>query len=356
MHKLTNKFRKLLLSAVTIGTVGLLAGCGVSASGVEADNSGVTESQSEANGSGQNYAGSDSQKLQIVATIFPEYDWTRAVLGEREADVELTMLLDNGTDLHSFQPAVKDIMKVSSCDLLIYVGGESDQWIEDALESAQNKDMKTINLMEVLGDSIKEEETVEGMQESEHDHDHEDEEEKEYDEHVWTSMRNAEVICDAIAETLEEMDPENKEIYQSNAETYKEKLSVLDEEYQETVNNANQKTLVFADRFPFRYLVDDYDLSYYAAFSGCSAESEASFKTVTFLAGKVDELGVQSVLTMEKSDDRIAQTVIENTKAKDQKILQLNSMQSITSEEIADGATYLSVMEDNLGVLKEALN
>ena len=294
--------------------------------------------------------------LNIATTIFPEYDWTRAILGDRADDVNLTMLLDNGTDLHSFQPAVKDIMKVSSCDLLIYVGGESDQWIEDALESAQNKDMKTINLMEILGDSIKEEETVEGMQESEHDHDHEDEEEKEYDEHVWTSMRNAEVICDAIAETLEEMDPENKEIYQSNAETYKEKLSALDEAYQETVNNANQKTLVFADRFPFRYLVDDYDLSYYAAFSGCSAESEASFKTVTFLAGKVDELGVKSVLTMEKSDDRIAQTVIENTKAKDQKILQLNSMQSITSEEIADGATYLSVMEDNLGVLKEALN
>ena len=296
------------------------------------------------------------KKLNIVTTIFPEYDWTRAILGDRADDVNLTMLLDNGTDLHSFQPAVKDIMKVSSCDLLIYVGGESDQWIEDALESAQNKDMKTINLMEVLGDSIKEEEAVEGMQESEHDHDHGDEEEKEYDEHVWTSMRNAEVICDAIADTLEEMDPENKEIYQSNVETYKEKLSALDEEYQETVDNAKQKTLVFADRFPFRYLVDDYDLSYYAAFSGCSAESEASFKTVTFLAEKVDELGVKSVLTMEKSDDRIAQTVIENTKAKDQKILQLNSMQSITSEEIADGATYLSVMEDNLGVLKEALN
>ena len=295
------------------------------------------------------------KKLNIVTTIFPEYDWTRAVLGDRTDEVNLTMLLDNGTDLHSFQPAVKDIMKVSSCDLLIYVGGESDQWIEDALESAQNKDMKTINLMEVLGDSIKEEEIVEGMQESEHDHDHGDEEEKEYDEHVWTSMRNAEVICDAIADTLEEMDPENKEIYQSNAETYKEKLSALDEAYQETVNNAKQKTLVFADRFPFRYLVDDYDLSYYAAFSGCSAESEASFKTVTFLAGKVDELGVKSVLTMEKSDDRIAQTVIENTKAKDQKILQLNSMQSITSEEITDGATYLSVMEDNLNVLTEAL-
>lgn len=297
------------------------------------------------------------RKLKIVTTIFPEYDWTREILGEREADVDLTMLLDNGTDLHSFQPAVKDIMKVSSCDLLIYVGGESDQWIEDALESAQNKEMKTINLMKVLGDSVKEEETVEGMQESGHGHEHEeDEDEKEYDEHVWTSLRNASVICDAIAETLEEMDPKNKDIYESNAEAYQQQLSALDAEYQDTVDSAKQNTLLFADRFPFRYLVDDYGLSYYAAFSGCSAESEASFKTITFLAGKVDELGLNSVLTIEKSDDRIAQTVIENTKTKDQDILVLNSMQSITSEEIADGETYLSVMEDNLNVLKKALN
>lgn len=294
------------------------------------------------------------KKLKIVTTIFPEYDWTRTVLGDREEDVDLTMLLDNGTDLHSFQPAVKDIMKVSSCDLLIYVGGESDQWIEDALESAQNKDMKTINLMEVLGDTIKEEETVEGMQES--DHGHEDEDEKEYDEHVWTSLRNASVICSIIAETLEEMDPENKDVYASNAAAYQEKLSDLDTEYQNTVDSAKQNTLLFADRFAFRYLVDDYGLNYYAAFSGCSAESEASFKTVTFLAEKLDELGLKTVLTIEKSDDRIAQTVIENTETKDQKILELNSMQSITSDEIADGVTYLSVMEDNLNVLKEALN
>lgn len=294
------------------------------------------------------------KKLKIVTTIFPEYDWTRVVLGDREADVDLTMLLDNGTDLHSFQPAVKDIMKVSSCDLLIYVGGESDQWIEDALESAQNKDMKTINLMEVLGDTIKEEEKVEGMQES--GHGHEDEDEKEYDEHVWTSLRNASVICGIIAETLEEMDPENKDVYASNAAAYQEKLSNLDTEYQNTVDSAKQNTLLFADRFAFRYLVDDYGLNYYAAFSGCSAESEASFKTVTFLAEKLDELGLKTVLTIEKSDDRIAQTVIENTKTKDQKILELNSMQSITSDEIADGVTYLSVIEDNLDVLKEALN
>ena len=294
------------------------------------------------------------KKLKIVTTIFHEYDWKRGVLGDREAVVDLTMLLDNGTDLHRFQPAVKDIMKVSSCDLLIYVGGESDQWIEDALESAQNKDMKTINLMEVLGDTIKEEENVEGMQES--GHGHEDEDEKEYDEHVWTSLRNASVICGIIAETLEEMDPENKDVYASNAAAYQEKLSNLDTEYQNTVDSAKQNTLLFADRFAFRYLVDDYGLNYYAAFSGCSAESEASFKTVTFLAEKLDELGLKTVLTIEKSDDRIAQTVIENTKTKDQKILELNSMQSITSDEIADGVTYLSVIEDNLDVLKEALN
>ena len=291
-------------------------------------------------------------KLKIVATIFPEYDWTREILGDRLEDVDLTLLLDNGTDLHSFQPAVKDIMKVSSCDLLIYVGGESDQWIEDALKSAANPDMKTINLMETLKDFIKEEETVEGMQEKHHSH---EEDEKEYDEHVWTSLRNASAAAEVIADTLAELDPENSDIYKENLRSYQGELSSLDNEYQKTVDQSTHKTLLFADRFPFRYLVDDYGISYYAAFSGCSAESEASFKTITFLAGKVDELGLKEVFTIEKSDDRIAETVIENTRDKNQKVAVLNSMQSITSEEIADGTTYLSIMEDNLKVLKAAL-
>ena len=291
-------------------------------------------------------------KLKIVATIFPEYDWTREILGDCLKDVDLTLLLDNGTDLHSFQPAVKDIMKVSSCDLLIYVGGESDQWIEDALKSAANPDMKTINLMETLKDFIKEEETVEGMQEKHHSH---EEDEKEYDEHVWTSLRNASAAAEVIADTLAELDPENSDIYKENLRSYQGELSSLDNEYQKTVDQSTHKTLLFADRFPFRYLVDDYGISYYAAFSGCSAESEASFKTITFLAEKVDELGLKEVFTIEKSDDRIAETVIENTRDKDQKVAVLNSMQSITSEEIADGTTYLSIMEDNLKVLKAAL-
>lgn len=297
------------------------------------------------------HSGSDN-KLKIVATIFPEYDWTREILGDRLKDVDLTLLLDNGTDLHSFQLAVKDIMKVSSCDLLIYVGGESDQWIEDALKSAANPDMKTINLMETLKDSIKEEETVEGMQEKHHVH---EEDEKEYDEHVWTSLRNASAAAEAIADTLKELDPDNRDVYEQNLEFYQAELKELDQKYQNTVDQSPHKTLLFADRFPFRYFIDDYGLSYYAAFSGCSAESEASFKTITFLAGKVDELGLKDIFTIEKSDDRIAQTVIENTRDKDQKVKVLNSMQSVTSEEIADGTTYLSVMKDNLKVLKEAM-
>lgn len=304
----------------------------------------VVRAESSSSGSGN--------KLKIVATIFPEYDWTREILGDHLKDVDLTLLLDNGTDLHSFQPAVKDIMKVSSCDLLIYVGGESDQWIEDALKSAANPDMKTINLMETLKDFIKEEETVEGMQEKHHSH---EEDEKEYDEHVWTSLRNASAAAEVIADTLAELDPENSDIYKENLRSYQGELSSLDNEYQKTVDQSTHKTLLFADRFPFRYLVDDYGISYYAAFSGCSAESEASFKTITFLAEKVDELGLKEVFTIEKSDDRIAETVIENTRDKNQKVAVLNSMQSITSEEIADGTTYLSIMEDNLKVLKAAL-
>ena len=291
------------------------------------------------------------KKLKIVTTIFPEYDWTRAVLGEREADVELTMLLDNGTDLHSFQPAVKDIMKVSGCDLLIYVGGESDEWIEDALKSAQNKDMKTINLMEVLADSIKEEETVEGMQENEHGHEHEDE--KEYDEHVWTSLHNASAVCDAIAETLTEMDPKNKDIYQSNAEAYQKKLADLDAEYQNTVENAKQNTLLFADRFPFRYLTDDYGLNYYAAFSGCSAETQASFETIKFLVEKVKEKELPFVLKIDGSDGSVAKTIASQSKAE---VRTLNSCQSVSEDEIESGTSYLSIMTDNLSVLREVLN
>lgn len=296
-----------------------------------------------------------ADKLKIVTTIFPEYDWVRQIAGDQISNMELTMLLDNGVDLHSYQPTADDIMKISDCDIFVYVGGESDEWVEDALKEAVNKDMQVINLLEVLGDSVKTEEMVEGMQETEHDHEHDHEHEEEADEHVWLSLKNAQTLSDAIASALETADPGNKETYAVNAASYVEKLAALDTQYQEVVDIASQKTLLFGDRFPFRYLADDYGLSYYAAFAGCSAESEASFETISFLAQKVDELGLKNVLTIEKSDQKIAKIIIENTRDKNQNILTLDSMQSTTSDDVANGTTYLSVMENNLSVLKEAL-
>ena len=493
--------------------VGLLAGCGKKNAAEKGE--------------------SDSNKLSVVTTIFPEYDWVKEILGDKADNAEVTMLLSSGVDLHSYQPTADDIVKISDCDLFIYVGGESDKWVDDALKEATNKDMKVIDLLEVLGDSVKTEETVEGMQETEHAHDHskevstfEDHEvqdrslsdwagswqsaypfaldgtlddafaamaeegemtadeyktyyqngyktditnidiegdhiaftyedgkkvgsdykyigyyiqnwstgtkaamyrfeavdrtsgapicvefndhmiesaapehfhirmsnesfdaivdpekswptffpadmtgedlcehmeghghdhEEEADEHVWLSLKNAKTLVGAISDALQELDPDNKGIYAANAAAYIEKLSALDGAYQSAVDGAARKTVLFGDRFPFRYLVDDYGLSYYAAFAGCSAESEASFETVSFLAEKVDELKLPCVLTIEGKNHKIAETIVENTAEKNQKILTMDSMQSTTSEDVANGTTYLSVMEQNLSMLKEAL-
>ena len=494
--------------------VGLLAGCGKKNAAEKGE--------------------SDSNKLSVVTTIFPEYDWVKEILGDKAGSTDLTMLLSSGVDLHSYQPTADDIVKISDCDLFVYVGGESDGWVDDALKNAANKNMKVINLLDVLGDSVKTEEVVEGMQETEHAHDHskevstfEDHEvqdrslsdwegswqsaypfaldgtlddafaamaeegemtadeyktyyqngyktditniniegdhiaftyedgkkvgsdykyigyyiqnwstgtkaamyrfeavdrtsgapiciefndhmiesaapehfhirmsnesfdaivdpekswptffpadmtgedlcehmeghghdhEEEADEHVWLSLKNAKTLVDAISNALQELDPDNKDTYAANTSAYIEKLSALDGAYQSAVDGAARKTVLFGDRFPFRYLVDDYGLRYYAAFAGCSAESEASFETVSFLAKKVDELKLPCVLTIEGKNHKIAETIVENTAEKNQKILTMDSMQSTTSEDVANGTTYLSVMEQNLGVLKEALD
>lgn len=333
-------FMKKIIIAVLcmLLTAGALAGCG-------------EKNKSEKNAD-----------LSIVATIFPGYDWVREIMGDEAENADITMLMDNGTDLHSYQPTADDISKISKCDLFIYAGGESDEWVKDALKQAENKDMKVINMIEMLGDSVKTEEVVEGM-ESEHDHDHDEDgdhhdsdQEVEYDEHTWLSLKNAEMICEAIENDLSSLDPENKDIYKKNSEEYISKLSELDSKYQKTVDDAARKTVLFGDRFPFRYLTDDYGLDYYAAFVGCSAETEASFKTVKFLAEKVDELDLPCVMTIEGSDHKIAETIIRNTADKDQKVLTMDSMQAVTASDLKDGKTYLSVMEKNLEALKEALN
>ena len=474
---------------------------------------------------------SDSNKLSVVTTIFPEYDWVREILGGKAESTDLTMLLDNGVDLHSYQPTADDIVKISDCDLFIYVGGESDEWVKNVLKNAVNKKMKVINLLEMLGDSVKTEETVEGMQEDDHGHGHSHDEQlteddirdrtlsdfagawkslhpyllngdldkfcqhraeededssttkdtylekfkaswqcdaekisingntitftygdgktvsaeytyagyqpklddegkirsvryqfettsadapkyvqfndhghepgeaehfhiyfgndgfdalmsgktnpffvkdalsaedildelmghdhgEEKDEHVWLSLKNAQALCVTLADALCAIDPDNKNTYIANAAAYRDKLAALDADYKAAVDGAAHKTVLFGDRFPFRYLVDDYGLRYYAAFAGCSAETEASFETVSFLAKKVDELGLPCVLTIEGAQHRIAETIVQNTAGKNQKVLTMDSMQSTTSKDVANGATYLSVMEKNLSVLKEAL-
>ena len=294
-------------------------------------------------------------KLRVVTTIFPIYDWVMNVLGDKASDAEVTMLLDNGVDLHSYQPTADDIVRISGCDLFIYVGGESDELVADALQEATNKNMVVIDLMEVLGDSVKEEEVVEGMEhDHDEDHDHE-EEEAEYDEHVWLSLKNAAVLCRAIADALGQIDAGNASVYAANADSYIEKLNALDAQYQAAVDGAKYHTLLFADRFPFRYLADDYKLNYFAAFVGCSAETEASFETIIFLANKLDTLGLPAVLQIESADGSIARTVVENTKDKAQQILTMDSMQSTTAQDVAAGASYLAIMEQNLDVLKSAL-
>ena len=300
----------------------------------------------------------DNGKIKIVCTIFPEYDWIREIIKGNEDIFDVTMLMANGADLHNFQPTADDIMRISDADIFIYVGGESDKWVADALKEAKNKKMIVMNLMDVLGDRLREEELVEGMEGEEEEEDEEEEEGPEYDEHVWLSVKNAEIFVKAIEERIASLDKNETRVkkYKENADNYIAKLDELDKKYEAAVEGALFDTVVFGDRFPFRYLVDDYNLNYYAAFIGCSAETEASFKTVTFLAEKVDKLGIDSVMVIETSDQKIAKTIIDNTKTKDQKILVLDSMQAVTAKEADSGKNYYDIMEDNLNILVDALN
>ena len=316
-------------------------------------------------------------KISIITTIYPEYAWTKEILGTRTDSVNLTLLIKNGIDLHSYKPTAHDVAKIASADMVIYVGGESDEWIKDALTASPKKGRVEINLMEALGDRVKAEEIVEGMQAEdehhhehaeEHEHEHHDEhaevhehhhhdEEVENDEHVWLSLKNAEVIVKKISEELSKLDAAHTAIYKQNTDAYVAQIQALDAEYSEVVNGSARKTVLFGDRFPFRYLVDDYGIKYYAAFVGCSAESEASFETIAFLAGKMDAESLPVIFTIENSNGKIAKSVLAaSKKSQSAQILSINSMQSITEKQINEGIDYLSLMKANLENLKKALN
>ncbi|OPZ21878.1 MAG: Metal-binding protein ZinT precursor [Firmicutes bacterium ADurb.BinA205] len=551
--------KKSIITAVSfLSAVSLFTGC--SSANTSTSESSVSE-VSVSTAESSNIPG--SEPFSVVCTIFPEYDWVKEILGSHAENVEISYLLDDGVDLHNYQPTADDIVKISTCDLFVYVGGESDEWVEDALAEAANKDMKVINLMDVLGDSAKVEELKEGMQESEHEHDHdhskevstfEDDEvqdrplsdwegdwqsayplvldgsldeawehksedgkmtaeeykdyytkgyksdysaisihddhikftdndgnetesdyeytgyyiqnwstgtkaamyrfeavdkesgapvyiefndhiiepdkaehfhirmsnesydaivdpegnwptffdaalspeevcdevighdhkdedkdedehdheheeaeaeeeheheheegEEEYDEHVWLSLKNAKVLCTEIEKNIEAIDSANAADYKANLDSYVAKLDELENSFKALVDGSSVKTLVFGDRFPFRYFVDDYGLDYFAAFIGCSAESEASFETIKFLSDKINELDCKTIFTIENSSKDIAEAVISNSGKTDVTIAELNSLQSVSNADISSGTTYLSLMQKNYDVFADVL-
>lgn len=302
---------------------------------------------------------SDPSKIHAVTTIFPPYDFLREIGGEH---LEVTMLLKPGAESHSFEPTPKDMIAVSESDLFVYVGGDSDAWVETILESVDTSEKETVTLMDCVETVA--EEKKEGMETHGYAHDHEasesaeethasDETHPEQDEHVWTSPGNAARIVEKLRDALIRIDPEHEEDYRKNAADYVSRLEALDQEFTETTANASRHTIILGDRFPFRYLADAYGLDYYAAFPGCSSESEASAKTVAFLIDKVKEEKIPVVFTIELSNQQMTDSICEATGAK--KLL-LHSCHNVTKEEFEQGTTYLELMEHNVQVLKEALN
>ena len=294
----------------------------------------------------------DETAIDVVTNSYAAYDWVKQIFADDTDHIRMTYLLENGVDLHNYQPDAEDIRKIADCDVFIYVGGESDRWAADAIRSSGNSHLLAVNMLACIGKLAKEEEVKEGMQAEE------EEEEPETDEHVWLSVRNASVISGVIFNQVSSLvtDPEELKQITANYENYQAELMKLDQEYAKAVSAADLDTVIFGDRFPFRYLLDDYGIDYYAAFAGCSAETEASFETVRFLAEKADEIGARNILTIETGNQKLAETIINNTQTGDQGILVMNSIQSVNTEEVKTGLSYLEVMRENLEVLKQALS
>lgn len=297
---------------------------------------------------GGNTASDD--KINIVCTVFPYYDWVRNIVGDSDS-IEVTLLLDSGTDLHSYQPTAADIITITSSDVFIYTGGTSDKWVDEVLKTSSAENCITLDLISILG-----EENLYCVEQALEEHHHEEGEEHNHteDEHIWLSLKNAVKLTESIAAAICEKDSENKAVYEENCKAYTEKLLALDSNFEEQLSSLSKDTVIFADRFPFIYLIKDYNLSYYAAFSGCSAESEASFETVKHLADKTDELGISVILVTETGDGSVAKTVNETTKNKNCEILTMNAMQSVTKDKT--DLSYTEIMEENLSILKTALS
>ena len=293
----------------------------------------------------------DDGKISVVCTNFPAFDFVTNIVGEDNENIKVTYLLEKGVDMHNYQASADAIAQIMKADLCVYVGGESEAWVEDVLESSSAKNVRKVRFMDVV--ELKHEEIKEGMERDHEEHEHA--EECTYDEHVWLSLKNAVKMTETVSAALISLDADNSDIYRVNANEYIAKLNALDEEYRILADSAKNKVIVVADRFPFLYLADDYGIEYYAAFPGCSAESEAGFETITFLVGKVKEYNVPVVFQIETSNGSLVKTVITASGVDNVKSGTLDSMQSVSKEKIESGYSYIAAMKNNLLALKEAL-
>ena len=285
-----------------------------------------------------------NDKLTIISTSFPGYDLARAIT-KGSPDIDVKMLLKPGSETHNFEPTPKNIKDIENCSIFIYVGGESDEWINDVLSAIDTSNLIIVKLMDLV--DLKEEDIIEGMESDE------EEEEIEYDEHVWTNPLNDIKIIEKLKEEIIKIDLNNKDLYQKNANNYINELKSIDLEIREIVKNSRRREIIFGDRFPFRYFVDEYSLSYYAAFPGCSEQTEASSKTIAFLIDKVKSDNIPVVLHLELSNSKIANQIAKETNAK---VLEFHSAHNISANDFESGITMVDIMKNNLEVLKEALN
>lgn len=306
---------------------------------------------------------STTSEVKIVSTVFPGYDFARSVVGD---NASLTLLVHPGSETHSYEPSPQDIVAVQQCDLFIYVGGESESWVDKVIINLDTSKTKVIRMMDYV--DVVEEEIVDGMESDEHtdaidyehdhdDHDHnhhhDDEEAVEYDEHVWTSPKNAIKLVQAIRDQLVVLNADKADLYRSNAASYIASLEHLDQDIRTHVAQAKRKELIFGDRFPLRYFVEEYDLDYYAAFPGCSSQTEASAATIAFLTQKIKQDNIPYIFKIELSNNRIAETLAAETGAE---VLEFHALHNLSKEDFDAGKTYLEIMRQNLDNLDKALN
>ena len=365
------RLKKCILAGGILLSTAVLFACGNKA-GKEAETTAAVTTDAEKSMETEKSTDkpTEGKKLQIVTTNFPSYDFARAITKE---DAEVTMLVKPGAETHSFEPSPQDIITIQNADLFIYTGGDSDEWVDGILESVQNKNFHVFKMMDAV--NLIEEETVEGMQEEEHEHDHADadhgneeadhdhekadqaeeheEEGPEMDEHVWTSPKNAITIVEKLEETLSGLDESHKDSFKANSESYVKELEELDKSFKEVVDSGKRKEIIVADRFPFAYFCKEYGLSYFAAFPGCSTDTQPSAATIAFLTDKVKEDKIPVVFHIEMGNEDMVNAISKDTGAK--KML-LNSVHNVTDSDFKAGKTYVDLMKPNVEALKEALN